>query len=482
MRRTLAAIFQEPDPANTIKYLKFKPFKIEEWAKLALVYEPKSHAILDDKVFKGKAIRNDKGVIQRYEDVTRIAVGLQKLIIRRLSEFMFTLPVDLTCEEAADNTIMAEQFKSFKKILDGVKWNTLNKERCRIISSQCEVATYWYTVEKPNKKYGFPSKKKLKCQIFSPENGDSLYPLFDDTGDLIAFSRGYSVFDEDNKETHKFDCWTAENFYRWGQSGIANKWVLEETKPNPLKKIPISYAYRKAPLWDDFDNGKVFEVEKLLSNNGDIIAYHAAPVLLLKGKLDGAPTKSESNKVFVTDADGGAEYVSWTQSPESVKFQFETLLRMIFTESQMPDLSFENMRGMGDISGEALKRMLIDPHLKVGDESSIYLDMIERDQSVIKAYMALLNTAWAGSVEDMELENKINPFMIEDMLADVEVALKANGNKPLISHEQSVLDAARTKDPAADWKKIQAEAEAEAQRDVLMPGGGVDLDEEVIEE
>ena len=100
------------------------------------------------------------------------------------------------------------------------------------------------------------------------------------------------------------------------------------------------------PVWADADSGKVHEIELLLSRNGDTIAYHSAPVLIIKGKLEGAPTKGESNKVFFTDGEGDAKYVSWTQAPEAVKFQFETLLRMYFQELQLPDLSFDNVKGI----------------------------------------------------------------------------------------------------------------------------------------
>src|SRR5690606_7480099 len=132
---------------------------------------------------------------------------------------------------------------------------------------------------------------------------------------------------------------------------------------------------------------KVHEIELLLSRNGEIIAYHASPVLIIKGKLKGAPTKGEGNKVFFTeDGTGGAEYASWQQSPESVKFQFETLLRLFFTELQLPDLSFENIKGIGAQSGESRKWMLVDAHLKVGDESEIYLDALDREYSIIKSY------------------------------------------------------------------------------------------------
>jgi hypothetical protein len=40
--------------------------------------------------------------------------------------------------------------------------------------------------------YGFSSKYKLRCTVFSPLLGDTLYPVFDDSGDMVAFSREFS--------------------------------------------------------------------------------------------------------------------------------------------------------------------------------------------------------------------------------------------------------------------------------------------------
>lgn len=447
------------DIKDIIKDLQIKNIVIPDWDDLKKDYEPKLHKIFDTAVFPDKPIRDDKGNHLRDEPVTRVAIGLQKLAVKRMAEFMFTIPVNTILED--DDKIQKEQFKSFVKVQKKNRWDVLNKKRCKINSSQCEVAVHWYLVKNDNKSYGFNSKFKIKHAIYSPENGDKLYPLFDETRDMIAFSRGFGTQATSDEgivvDVKFFETWTNGRHIIWKKEGV-NDWIVALDEENKLKKIPIIYTYRPEPIWDDADNGKVHEIELLLSRNGEIIAYHASPVLIIKGKLKGAPSKGEGNKVFFAeDGTGGAEYASWQQSPESVKFQFETLLRLFFTELQLPDLSFENIKGIGAQSGESRKWMLVDAHLKVGDESEIYLDSIEREYSILKAYLGLINPKWSSTVNDLELTPEIRPFTIEDEKGRVEVLVAANGGKALISQQQSVKQAALVDDPDEDLLQIKAE-------------------------
>jgi hypothetical protein len=322
-------------------------------------------------------------------------------------------------------------------------------------------------VEAANISYGFKSKFKLKATIFSPAKGDILYPLFDATGDMIAFSREFSITEDKNTSTY-FETWVSGKYYQWKQKGA--DWELAKSETLAIDKIPIIYSNRPQPLWDDGDNGKVEQLEKLLSENGDIIDYHAAPVLILKGALQGAPVKGESNKVFVSvDGTGGAEYVTWPQSPEAIKFQFESLLRLFWMDLQLPDLSYDNVKGIGATSGVALKLLFSDAHLKCGDESEMYEEIIEREYSVIKAYLGAFNTEWKGSIEDLSVEPEIRFYIVGDERERIEVLIAANGSKPLVSQEQSVQLAALSEDPAADFLKIQAEYAKGEDRSAFEP-------------
>jgi len=480
--KKLIDIFQETEPDKVIRSLQNKPFKVPAWSDLEKEYEPRMHKIFDKVLYPDKQIYESRidpetnkavEVAAGEEPITRVALGLQKLAVKRIVEFMYTTPPDISCEDLGAVPVRKEQFDSFKKILKKTKWNSMNKERCHIVESQCECAVYWYSKTSPTKTYGFNSASKLKYQVFSPEKGDELYPYFDDSGDMVAFSRMFSTYDEKDLEIKHFETWTDENYMSWKLETGSSGWIEDEvSKPHGLDRIPIVYTHRKQPIWADADNDKVHNLEKILSRNGDIIDYHSDPILLLSGDLQGAPAKGDSNRVFIASGDAKAQYVSWDQSIESTKFSYDYILRMYFHELQLPDLSFENIKGIGALSGVALEFMFADAHLKVGDESEIFLNSMERDYSIIKAYMALMNTKWADSIQDMEIETEINPFIISDALAKVDLLLKANGQKAIVPQELSVQLSGLAKDPANAWKMIQAEQKAEIDREANIPLSG----------
>lgn len=463
--KTLEEIFSQESNSDIVDDLKKKQIVVPEWYDLIKQYEPKLHDIMTDKVkYPDKPIKNDKGETIRPEPVTRVCVGLQKLSVKRISEFMFTIPVNPVCQDAKIDATAKKQFEAVKKVLKKNKWNTLNKKRCKVISAECEQATYWYVDEKVKDSAGKSIDIRLKYDIYSPSRGDELYPLFDDTGDMIAFSRQYEVANENDKKDVYFETWTADKHYIFKQNGSG--WDVRESD-NALGKIPVIYSYRPEPIWADGDNGKVEQIEKLLSKNGDIIDYHSSPVLIIKGNLQGAPVKGEANKVFNTpDANGGAEYVSWTQSPESTKFQFETLLRLFWSEMQLPDLSYENVKGIGATSGVALKMLFSDAHLKCGDEWEIYEDLIEREFNVIKAYLA---APYGDSINELDVEPVMRPFIIDDEKEKIEVLVTANGNKPVVSQKQSVALAQLSDDTDADYIEIKAEYAEDQDRNLFEP-------------
>ena len=465
--KTLEQIFTpDRDIAEIIadlKYYKDKVMTLPSWAELKKEFEPKLHKIMDPSVYPDKPIRDDKGKLIRYEPVTRIAIGLQKLAAKRMSEFLFTIPVKLVAEDTKDE-ITKEQLKAINKVLKKNKWNSSNKNRGKVISSECECATIWYVVKSENNNYGFKSNYKLKHLVLSPSKGDVLYPLFDDTGDMIAFSRELTK-KEGNKTITIFETWTKDEHIvyqkdeNWVEVFESEKDGVGMREQISIGKIPVVYTPRlSGPVWADADSGKVHEMELLLSRNGDTIHYHSSPTLLIKGKLKGAPTKGESNKVFITDDTAGdAKYVSWTQAPEAVKFQFESLLKMYFMELQLPDLSFESLKGIGALSSLAIEMLLSDAHLKVGDESEIYEEMFEREFSIIKAFLGKMNTKWKSTIEDLEIEPMITPFMINDQKTMVETLVVANGNKPVMSQKTSVKLAGLVENTDEEYDQIKSE-------------------------
>ena len=130
-------------------------------------------------------------------------------------------------------------------------------------------------------------------------------------------------------------------------------------------------------------------------------------------------------------------------------------------QSQMPDISFDNMTKLGNIGFDARQTLLTDAHLKVGDESGVWIETFDREVSVVKGFLKMMNTSWAKEIDEVEVENIITPFIQKDEDSAISRAIKSNGGKPIASHLESIQMAGISNDPMATLEQIQKE-EAEA--------------------
>ncbi len=205
---TVEEIFSKETSGDVIQELKscrYIPQPDTESAKKAL--DPELHKINDSILRPDKRVKIDadneansaQKVIEvggeestnyRIEKVARIRLAIQKLIIKRAVAFLFGNPVAYNSNpKNASQELIA---KALQRILHDVKSGSLNRKVARATFGFKECAELWYPVEKKNKNYGFESKFKLRCVLFSPAFGDTLYPYFDESGDMLAFSREFS--------------------------------------------------------------------------------------------------------------------------------------------------------------------------------------------------------------------------------------------------------------------------------------------------
>ena len=84
---------------------------------------------------------------------------------------------------------------------------------------------------------------RLKYDLYSPSRGDELYPLFDDMGDMIDFSRQYEVENGSGKKDVFLDTWTADKHYIFKQTdGV---WETITLTDNKLSKIPVVEEFQE---------------------------------------------------------------------------------------------------------------------------------------------------------------------------------------------------------------------------------------------
>lgn len=474
---TIEEIFKKATANDVISELKssrFIPQPDVEEAKKAL--NPKLHDVNDPILRPDKRVKVDadndadsaqkvittdgEAVNFRTEKVARVAIALQKLIIKRAVSFCFGNPPKYNATPQNDNEQAV--LYALNRILVDVKSKSMNRKIARAIFGFKECAEYWYTVpvNKPHSKYGFPAQHKLRCALFSPEYGDTLYPYFDETGDMVAFSRAFSRKDDNGNAVDYFETFTDKEHWLWMNGANGYEAAPGYPKPIAIGKIPVVYGHQ--PYFETEDVDKLIDrLEHLLSNFADTNDYHASPKIFTTGQINGWSKKGESGAVIEGEEGATMQYVSWQNAPESVKLEIETLLKLIYTISQTPDISFDAVKGLGAISGVALKLLFMDAHLKVQDKAEIFDDYLQRRVNIILAYIGQINTTLETDCENIIVEPELVPYMLIDELEELNYWLTANGNKPVISQEESVEGAGISKNVAATMQKIKDQTTTE---------------------
>ena len=82
-----------------VSALKEKSVCVPDWETLLEDYEPTKHAILEDKTSRVDKHRSDG----TEEPASRISIGLEKLLTKRVNEFTFAIPVRRVYTNTEDN-------------------------------------------------------------------------------------------------------------------------------------------------------------------------------------------------------------------------------------------------------------------------------------------------------------------------------------------------------------------------------------------
>ncbi|MDO4691886.1 MAG: phage portal protein [Porphyromonadaceae bacterium] len=442
-------------PEKAIEALKAKSVSVPKWADLEKHYDRRKHDVMTDQNALKDKKRSDGGV----DKSTRVSLALEKLASRRMSEFCFAIPVKRVYSGIDSDQTKSQIVRAIEAIYKNARIDTINLRRGRSFFASCEVCTVWFVKEQPNASYGFDSKYKLKCKSYSPMDGYSLYPLFDDMDDMIAMSFGYDKKEGDDKVSH-FETYTIDGYYHWIDKG--DGWELKEPPANiKLGKIPAVYMSRQEAIYEDITDIRS-ELEFLLSRNGNVLAYNSAPAIKIKGKVEGQEDRDEAQRIFRLEQGGDMDYVGWTQSVDANKLQADALHNSIFMLLQLPDLSFENMKSLGNIGFDARQTLLTDAHLKVGSESGDLVEALEREASIIKAFLKLMNPSWSKAIDEVDIEHIITPYIQGDELAEIKKRITANGGKPIESQRESIARYGWSDDPDETMRQIQEEAQEEA--------------------
>jgi len=453
---------------------EWKPYYQEEAFRN---YEPEGHDVTkhdkrhDKQVYKPVFGSNpdDQGNFPhawRTEPVARLALAIQKDIVKKAVAFLTGGKISLSLigdPDAAETALYDAVSKTWSKN----KLDFKNAPLARDVMHQLELAEVWYSEVNERKEV------KMRVKFFTPDKGYKFYPVWDRGGDLIAFGMEYKVIDENGKELTYFDLWDNKMYHRYLLDSGVN-WVYREDIgvdilgkpiPNPVPnvygKIPVIYwTLPKAPYQDV--QSLIDQLEKTMSNFCDTNEYNGSPILFTKGEIESLPGKGETGKAIKgLDPESEASYISIDSVPEMIKFETDFLSKNIYSLTDTPDISFEAMKGIGDVSGAAFDRIFMAAHVKAmeGHQGWYGEGMQRRINFLISACSRTQNITGA---EDIEIQPVFSLFRLNGLADDVDLAMKANGGKPVMEWKQSIAFAGAVEDPEETYKQLKEEADNQA--------------------
>lgn len=340
-------------------------------------YNTKTHTIMarQDKVRKDKSDyrtwklpRNWQQYINEIELFFLLANGIKW---------------ELLNDDQESNDKLKEAFNKFGKLLKKLHYDSRTREFKRLAGAETECAKlYAY--------YKDEGEAKLRIVILARSKGYKLRPLFNIYGDLKAFAVGYDVKDGNGNLLHRWDVYTSETYYHCTQNEVGSEtpgWTVT-TEVNPFGKIPIIYA-RQKKAWAGAEE-RIERDEWLDSKNADCNEYFADPMLKMsKSVKNGLMDPKQVGKVIqVGNKDDVFEYVTPPDASDLKDKEKSVLKESILNSTMTPDLSYENVKGLGAISGEAITKANLIAYIKRLNNMEIYDELFERDASLIIEIMA----------------------------------------------------------------------------------------------
>jgi len=305
--------------------------------------------------------------------------------------------------------------------------------------------------------------KEIKSKLLDNSKG-VMTPFFDGSGNMILFMWEYKAKNQNDQEINHVEIWDSANYHYLNDEG-GKMAYLDKVMPHGFDRIPIVYVNQDEPEW--FVVRELIDrFETSLSKLGGSNDYTAYPLLQIFGTVNSFPDKDDSGKILEfpikIDDDGKpvhgkAEFLTADNAAESAKLEFDNVKDLIYSISHTPDLSFDNVKGLGTVSGVALKLLFLDAVIKATMNEGDNRTMIERILNIITSgVVKTTNTGLAKFSESLYYDIVFNSIIPDDVktATDIITSLKEAG---LISTISAIKLLDLVENPEDELKLINSE-------------------------
>lgn len=410
---------------------------------------------------------------KRLEDkpipVAKIITNIPKKIVRTAAAFLFGGDMTVSADNTDDDSL--EEFK--KIFVRKLKMKSVLIKFARVVLSETKGAIIFYPVNKLVEGKKLP---ELKVKILSTPKDENVscefYPHFDDDDDMDGFIHKYNAT-IDGRTCECVKIYTDMEIITGINDG---QWIITKDR-NLFGKIPVVYAEVDQPEWEDITR-LLDAYEMRLSRMSDTNDYFGDPMLKTFGQTN-LPSKEtvgkELNFSMEVDQDtgtayhGDAEYLAWQQSIDSQKEEIANERHEIFSGASCPDLSFDNLIGIGDLSGVAREFMTIDAKIKATEQMEIFGPVVQRCVSIIQSGMVnISHIKNAERIKNNYFEVSFGSILPKNLTETLQNLSIAGGGKPFNSQETITAQSPYTKDVKKEVSTMKQEEKEFAQNNSML--------------
>lgn len=444
IERTLLQLLQDKDVGRVKSLLQNRDTEVE---RAIQEYVPELHAVM---------YRRDK---DREGKRPYVSEKLPRARQRYINEvelfFLLGNPIKWKLAKAEEN----EAFPAFASFLRSMRFDTVMRQAKRTAGAETEAAILFHLYRNSQ------GASAVKPVVLSHSGGYTLRPLFDQYSTMIAFGYGYSLKEGSNTIEH-FDIETPSVIYRTRKVNIG--WEVSEM-PNPTGKINVVYI-RQNKAWDGVQQ-RINREEKMDSGIADTNNYFGDPIALATADaLSSLPDPDVPGGVIrINNKDGDFKYINPPTASDLQANEKRDLNASILFDTFTPDMSFEAMKGMGTLSGEAMRRALALGYMKRDNLREIYDVVVDRAKNIILAIMSrVTHIGLADQLAKLEIEHEFSEPFNEDVTVKWSAIGKAY-NDGIISLEQAVKMIGVTDNPEIEIQRIKAEKTERGMNDFTEP-------------
>jgi hypothetical protein len=156
--------------------------------------------------------------------------------------------------------------------------------------------------------------------------------------------------------------------------------------------------------------------------------------------------------------------LTWDSAPESKQKEIEWLQKHILTKTFTPNIDFENMKGLSNVSGKALKQMMLLADIKAQRHKEVHDELLDRTGNLIIAIIGnVLNIALRGECNNLVVGHEFQEPFGEDIKETIENIAKAK-DAEMLSTEGAIELNPLVKNKEQEMKRIEKESADAAQR------------------